>query len=202
MVSVFFADTVEAKARQTSTMAAIILASPCGDRETMQASCAYSMSHSTRQTQSIAGSDPIDVVGGSFRCTSSARMTVSSLNLWRTTVNTAAKKILNNRGDRTHPCRSPCSTSNQSEKTPSSGRTQSHPIVESLDDCYHLRWYPNASEHLPHEGAVNGVARLLEIYEAHEVRHSCLPPNFLQSAHHKHHVRGRAILSKPALLLR
>ena len=33
MVSVFFTDTVNAKARHTSTMTSIILASPCGDRE-------------------------------------------------------------------------------------------------------------------------------------------------------------------------
>ena len=38
MIFVFFADTVNAKARQTSTMTSIILASPSGDRETMQAS--------------------------------------------------------------------------------------------------------------------------------------------------------------------
>ena len=38
MVSVFFADTVNAKAQQTSTMTSIILACPYGDRETMQAS--------------------------------------------------------------------------------------------------------------------------------------------------------------------
>ena len=123
MVSVFFVNTVNAKARQTSTITSIILASPCGDRETMQASSAYSMPHTSRRTQSIAGSGPIDV-GGSFRCTSSARMAGSSLNLWRTTVSTAAKKMLNNSGDSTHSCRSPCSTSNQSEQTPSSGRTQ------------------------------------------------------------------------------
>ena len=42
MVSVFFADTVSPNARQTSTITSIILASPCGDRETMQASSAYS----------------------------------------------------------------------------------------------------------------------------------------------------------------
>ena len=51
-------------------------------------------------------------------------MAGSSLNLWRTTVSTAAKKMLNNSGDSTHPYRSPCSISNQSEQTPSSGRTQ------------------------------------------------------------------------------
>ena len=123
MVSVFSADTVNAKARHTSTMTSIILVSPCGDRETMQASSAYSMPHTARRTQSIAGSGPIDV-GGSFRCTSSARMAGSSPNLWRTTVSTAAKKMLNNSGDSTHPCRSPCFTSNQSEQKPSSGRTQ------------------------------------------------------------------------------
>ena len=38
MIFVFFADTVNAKARQTSTMSSIILASPSGDRETTQAS--------------------------------------------------------------------------------------------------------------------------------------------------------------------
>ncbi|CAM9796509.1 unnamed protein product [Ascophyllum nodosum] len=32
--------------------------------------------------------------------------------------------MLNSSGDSTHPCRSPCSTSNKSEQTPSSGRTQ------------------------------------------------------------------------------
>ena len=51
-------------------------------------------------------------------------MTVFSRNLWRTTVGAAAKEILNNSGNSTHPCRSPCSTSNQSQQTPSSGRTQ------------------------------------------------------------------------------
>ena len=66
MVSVFFADTV--KARQTSAMTSIILASPCGDRETMPASSAYSMPHTARRTQSKAGSSPIDVgvVAGEF----------------------------------------------------------------------------------------------------------------------------------------
>ena len=43
MVSVFFADAVDAKVWQTSTTINIILARPCGDRETMQASSAYSM---------------------------------------------------------------------------------------------------------------------------------------------------------------
>ena len=43
MVSVFFADTVKAKARETSTVSSIILVIPCGDRKTMQASSVYSM---------------------------------------------------------------------------------------------------------------------------------------------------------------
>ena len=37
--------------------------------------------------------------------------------------------------------------------------------MELLDDCYQLRWYSDASEYLPQEGAVNGVVRLLEVYE-------------------------------------
>ena len=36
----------------------------------------------------------------------------------------AAKKMLNNSGDKTHPCRSPYSASNQSKQAPLSGRTQ------------------------------------------------------------------------------
>ena len=50
MVSVFFADTINAKARQTSTMTSIILASPYVDRETNQASSAYSIPHTARRT--------------------------------------------------------------------------------------------------------------------------------------------------------
>ena len=44
--------------------------------------------------------------------------------LWRTMVSMAAKKMLNNSGYSTHPCRGPCSTLNQSEQTPLLGRTQ------------------------------------------------------------------------------
>ena len=50
IVSVFFADKVNAKARQTSTMTYVILASTCGDRETFQVSSAYSMPHKARPT--------------------------------------------------------------------------------------------------------------------------------------------------------
>ena len=59
VVSVFFADTVNASARQTSTITSIILASPCGDRETMEVSSAYSITHTARRTWSKAGSGPI-----------------------------------------------------------------------------------------------------------------------------------------------
>ena len=41
MVSGFFDDIAEVKARQTSTMISIILASPCGDHKTMQSSSAF-----------------------------------------------------------------------------------------------------------------------------------------------------------------
>ena len=114
MVYVFFADTVKAKDRQTSTMTSIILASPCGDRETMQASSAYSLPYTARRTSPIAGSGPIDV-GGFFKGTILARMTVSSLNGRRTTIRTPARKSMNYSRDSTHPCRSSCSPSNYSE---------------------------------------------------------------------------------------
>ena len=77
-----------------------------------------------------------------------------------------------------------------------------HSIVELSDGCYHPRWYSDASEYLSQEGVGNGFVRLLEIYEAHEEKYPCLPSNFLQPVNHKHHVRGRAVRSKPALLLR
>ena len=50
MISVFFADTVRAKARQTSMMASIILARPFGGVEILQALSVYSKLHTTRQT--------------------------------------------------------------------------------------------------------------------------------------------------------
>ena len=115
MVSVLFSETVRAKVR-------IVLSNP-GDRSTMQASSAYSIPHTTRRTHSVAGFGFIDV-GGSLRCTTSTRTSVLSLNLLRAAVSTTAKMTLNCSGDNTHHCRSTCSTSNQSEQTPSSDRTQ------------------------------------------------------------------------------
>ena len=103
MISPFFADAVKAKARQISTMTSIIILNPCGDRKTMQASSEYSMPHTARRTWFIVGSGPIDV-GVSFRCTSSAKMTVCLLNLCRTMVSTAATKMLNNSGNSTYSC--------------------------------------------------------------------------------------------------
>ena len=50
MVSDFFADTIEVKAPQTSTMTSLILASPYVDGENMQASSAYRMPHTARRT--------------------------------------------------------------------------------------------------------------------------------------------------------
>ena len=46
-VSVFFADTANANARQNYTITSIILASPCGDRETVQTPPAYGIPHRT-----------------------------------------------------------------------------------------------------------------------------------------------------------
>ena len=97
MVSVFFADTIKAKAPQTFTTTSLILASPCVDRENMQALSAYRMPHTERRTQSIPSSGAIGV-SGSFRCTSSATMTAFSLHHWRNTISAAAKKMLNNVG--------------------------------------------------------------------------------------------------------
>ena len=40
--------------------------------------------------------------------------------------------------------------------------------MELLDDCYHLRWYPDAGEFLPQKGAVDSVTSLFDINEAYE----------------------------------
>ena len=123
LASVFFADTVDGEGSANLYDTSIVLASTCDGRETTQASSAYSLLQTACRTYSIVGSGPIDV-GGSSRCTSSTRMAISSMHFWRTTVSTAANKMLNNSGDSKHPYRSPCSTSNQSEQMPSSGRAQ------------------------------------------------------------------------------
>ena len=47
MVSVVLVDTVNAKARLTSTMISILLASTCGDPKTIQVSSSYSMPYIT-----------------------------------------------------------------------------------------------------------------------------------------------------------
>ena len=79
IASVLIAYTVRPKARQPCRMTFIILASPQGDRETMQASFVFSTPHNARPTtESILGSGLVDV-GGSFMYTSSARMTVPLL---------------------------------------------------------------------------------------------------------------------------
>ena len=91
----------------------------------------------------------------------SARMTGSSLNRWRATVHTAAKKMLNNSGGSTHPCHSPCSTWNQSKQTPSSGCTQALIPSQYCWTTAIIWWYSDASEYLPQDSAVNGGVRLL-----------------------------------------
>ena len=79
IVSVLIADTVRPEARQTCRMTFIILASPQGDRETIQASFVFSTPHNARPTtESILGSGLVDV-GGSFMYISSERMTVPLL---------------------------------------------------------------------------------------------------------------------------
>ena len=125
MVSVFYGDTANTKARQTSTTTSIILAIPYGDRETMQASSAH--------TACPTPYDELNVVHSRLRSHQRRRfLQVHKLgedgrflaeSLEDNGQNFCAKNMLSNSGDSTHPCRSPCSTSNHSEQTPSSGRT-------------------------------------------------------------------------------
>ena len=108
IVSVFFSDTVRPAASKTVTMTVIILASPSADLETIPASSAYNMPHTDLRTQAVAISFP--TAAPSSRWTKSLLVTIylSSLKLTRTTCITEAKNMLNNSGDSTQPCRSPC----------------------------------------------------------------------------------------------
>ena len=121
-VSVFFSDTVKPNAPNTSTINIIILASPAGDLGTIPASSAYNIPHTAIRTRSssISSGPPLLLLS---RNTRSSRMVSSSLKRRSTTSITAAKKMLNSNGDSTHPCRSPCVTSNHSESSPLSIRT-------------------------------------------------------------------------------
>ena len=121
-VSVVFSDTVEPNAPNTFTTIISILTSPAGDLDTIPASSAYSIPHTavcTRSSSVSCGPLPLP----SSRNTRFSRMVSSSLKRCSTTSITAAKKMLNSNGDSTHPCRSPCVTSNHSESSPSSIRT-------------------------------------------------------------------------------
>ena len=74
--------------------------------------------------------------------------------------------------------------------------------MELTDDGEHSRRHSYSLENLPQKGAVDGVVRLLEIDEAQEQRYPSSPSHFLESAHHEHHVRGRAVRAEARLFLR
>ena len=134
MASVFFSDTVSPNSWHVTTITPIILVSPRGDVDTTPASSAYSIPHTARRTISNVPSFlglPSSPFGASSRYTKSEMISGSSVNLCRTTMMTAAKNILNNSGDNTHPCRSPWQTLNHAEKSPSSNCTRA--LIPSWD---------------------------------------------------------------------
>ena len=128
MVSVLLSEMVRPNAPKTSTKTAIIRPSPRVDCDTMHASSAYSIPQIARRTHSSAVSGPT-FDGYSCRWTGSASMPASLLNLSSTMRSIVAKNTLNSSGESTHPCRSPCATSNHSEHRPSSLRT--HALIPS-----------------------------------------------------------------------
>ena len=88
----------------------------------MQASSAYSIPQTALRAQYVGDSGLISG-GCSCRCRSSARISASSLNVWRTIIRTTVIKMFNRRGESTHPYRSPWFTSNGFEHVPSLDRT-------------------------------------------------------------------------------
>ena len=145
-------------------MAPNILSSPRGDHKTMQALSAQHIPHCTAYV-SIPDSGRIDV-GGSFRCTSSVRCPCPRgifgerrlARLRRTCgkgVGIAHTRSLPQSLLHLEPIRADAIFR---------WHTSSHSIVDMSDDCYHLLWYPDASDYLPQKGAVdNNEVRLLEI---------------------------------------
>ena len=91
------------------------------------------------------------------------------LDLWggSTSVSTVAKKMLMSSEGSTHPPRGCCSTSNQSEETPSSGRTQA--LIPS-QNCRvtAIIWCgtPMRVSCLLQKDAVERVVRLLEVNQS------------------------------------
>ena len=127
-VSALLSEMVRPNVPKTSTKTAIIRPSPRGDRDTMHASSAYSITQIARRTHSSAVSGPT-FDGYSCRWIRSTSMPASLLNLSSTTRSIAAKNTLNSSGESTHSCRSPCATSNHSEHRPSSLHT--HDLISS-----------------------------------------------------------------------
>ena len=117
MVSTLFADTVRAKGSANLHDDSHHLREP--PRQSRNCAGTIRVQHTPHRmtyVQSTSDSDLIDI-GGSFRGSNSARMTVPLLNLWGTTVSTAAREMFNNGGNSTHLCCGPCPTSNQPEQT-------------------------------------------------------------------------------------
>ena len=113
-ISVLFLDKVRRKGRQTS-LTSIIYGSPRGNPITMQVPSSSSIPQTTRR---------MNVSQSRIRPHRRRRFfQVNQLGEDRgvpaeslgATVSTTVKKILNNRRDNLNPCRSPCSTWNQSE---------------------------------------------------------------------------------------
>ena len=106
--------------------------------------------------------------------------------------------MLTSNGDSTQPCRSPCVTSNHSERSPSSVRTRAH-MPSLADNCNRLGWYTEACERLPQQVSVNGVIRFLQVVEAHAQGDFPLSSELLQSVNGERHIHCRSRRTKSAL---
>ena len=121
MVSVFFADTVNAKARQTSTMTSIIIASPCAIARLCRHHSRTACPHRTNVVHSRLRSHRRRRFLQVHQLDEDGPILAESLE---DNGQHGCEEDVNNSGDSTYPCHTPCSTSNQSEQMPSSGRTQ------------------------------------------------------------------------------
>ena len=120
MISVLASKPIRPNAEHAFAITVIILSSPFGDRDTMPASSAYSISHLCTPSSPFPPRPSISPVRGvpslspfSFRwsCTMLSMMAASASKRFSATRSTAVKNMLNSSGASTHPCRRPCPTS-------------------------------------------------------------------------------------------
>ena len=195
MVSVLFSEMVGPNVFHTWTITCIVFASARGDRDTMQASSDYNILQTAQRIQSIEDSGPVSRIC-SCSCTSSARVSVLSLNLWRKESKTAETEIINRRGENTYLCRSPWFTPKAFEHVHAFIPSLNSWITAIISEAHRdeRSFTTSDSDRQNHRafGCRWSRGRVVLLPSAH----------LLQSANNKYQVRGRSERVNTALFYR